>query len=1245
MKRKLYFLVLAALLAALLLPVVVVPASATASMFINQADTGLSIPTGDTYGSYDFGNATYQATKPLDRLPLTFEAWVNIPSSLGGARPGVILGNFNPVADGSFYFHINEGNLPQFNFYDKATGTNHSYKFSNSKIAADAWTHLVLTYDSTAAKISCYINGVFSESKSISGTPMLLEDVNRYTVCLGGTHHWMNYLHFKAGLQDVAAYGSVLSAAEIKAAYENGVDTGREDLILYYDVDSTDIGGDIADASGNGYDLTYSQMWLSESEMAALREAKGFGDYAYSFAVIGDTQSTTYLAPDKLDALYQWIVDNKESKKIEYVIGLGDITENDTAEEWEVAKNAISILDGSLEYSLIRGNHDTLEGGTLFDTHFASNPHYTAQFEQYGGFYEAGSVTNTWRTLQVAKTDWLIVNIDWTPSAEELAWASDVIAAHPEHKVIVNTHRYLNSRGETYDYVDSTWTSLCAKHSNIELLLCGHVSTDDLLVTNTLRADGSAMHAILIDPQKFDQYLGGGLDMIAMFYFNEDGTEFDVEYYSPTRNQYFKTGNQLSINLNEVPDVIIDEVPESPVHILDQNGATLAVYQDLSEALAAFSTLGNAHTIKLNENFTYSTGITLNKSMVLDGNGHTLNFGATAGNLITVSGVTVTLKDLKVFATDTTSSTHAIHTTGAASLTLTNVDITGGTNESGQLLAAGYHAIYVAGASTQLTINSGTYSSYASALYLADVSNTSVINGGKFISAGAISLSSTNKHAATVYAGSNTTLTINGGFFSYVDADPSKYDISTTGSAVQNAYGNSTIATLRINSTSPVIINGGTFLSGNSNASFALYASVKLTINDCNVYGYSWVRTYTAIKNAVINIYGGYFTHNIPGQDNAISHRIAHTIQEFNIYGGTFHLQKSGANTSSGCITTASNGGNTINIYGGSFTVDSTKAAGIIYAAIATTVSVHPKGTAITGADGKATTSTGATFTRNNAGYLFITTVAGNSLTIGAGNTVCLNGGTAIFSWVGTVTVNGGTFILPTGSLATASSGTLTLNSAVIVANKGSLYGDIVLDDYAADIMYGGSSYKVWVKNAASGESAPALESGAALYVSTEIEATSGIRFSTSIAASAIKTLTEAGYTIKGYGTLIAPADYVAMAGKFTVEALSNLSFEGVKYVNIPAVNTLKNEEDGTVTFSGTLVNLKSNTRSYAAVSYIEVTKDGATEYIYSAYDSNANARTAEQIADAMIAANGEYMMLSTAEKAIVDAYAGGIVE
>ena len=54
----------------------------------------------------------------------------------------------------------------------------------------------------------------------------------------------------------------------------------------------------------------------------------------------------------------QWVVENRERLNIAFVAHAGDIVQTDYPEEWEIAQEAMSTLDGKVPYCLCLGDHD-----------------------------------------------------------------------------------------------------------------------------------------------------------------------------------------------------------------------------------------------------------------------------------------------------------------------------------------------------------------------------------------------------------------------------------------------------------------------------------------------------------------------------------------------------------------------------------------------------------------------------------------------------------------------------------------------------------------------------------------------------------------------------------------------------------------------------------------------------------------------------------------------------------------------
>ena len=82
-------------------------------------------------------------------------------------------------------------------------------------------------------------------------------------------------------------------------------------------------------------DVTVEQLRL-------FAEKEPVTDYAYTFAVLPDTQimveNDVLNGQSNTAKMYDWIVANKENKNIQFVFGLGDVTDNNNEAEWTLAQ-------------------------------------------------------------------------------------------------------------------------------------------------------------------------------------------------------------------------------------------------------------------------------------------------------------------------------------------------------------------------------------------------------------------------------------------------------------------------------------------------------------------------------------------------------------------------------------------------------------------------------------------------------------------------------------------------------------------------------------------------------------------------------------------------------------------------------------------------------------------------------------------------------------------------------------------
>ena len=496
----------------------------------------------------------------------TFEAWVYFPKAMDSKSiGGTIIGNYRSYNGARIMLEIYQKGNPRLS-YTNANGTTSYHRFTDVDLRTGTWQHLVIVHDVASTEARCYVNGelkqtltenVVAYSDNALDQKFLIGRDTALRYAEGDGEYWENRKdqYFKGFIKELRLYSDVRSAEEIAADFNGGID--KSELIAAYQLDPEDAYTNLTDLSGNGYDANYKQL-LWEAEYVEPIE----NNYAYSFALVGDTQTVNDQNPEQLKTIYNWIINNKDAKNIQYVIGLGDITEygvdeghknyteSKSNQQWADAKEAITLMDGKLPYSLIRGDgHDGIE---MFNKYFADHEGYTTNIT---GYYEEGRIDNVYHTFKVGEVDYMILCLDHGTKDDVLVWANEVVAAHPNHRVIVTTHQYMRSDGTlsssgtsgnataydpTNNAADGLWDKFLSKHPNISMIICGHSDVDGVIVNKQIADHGNEVTQILVNPQTMDaEYYHGSKGMVAMLYFSADGQNVQVEYYSTIKGTYY----------------------------------------------------------------------------------------------------------------------------------------------------------------------------------------------------------------------------------------------------------------------------------------------------------------------------------------------------------------------------------------------------------------------------------------------------------------------------------------------------------------------------------------------------------------------------------------------------------------------------------------------------------------------------------------------------------------------------------
>ncbi len=277
--------------------------------------------------------------------------------------------------------------------------------------------------------------------------------------------------------------------------------------------------------------------------------------------VFPDTQGEVGGKMELFMSQLNWIVRQKDSLNIPIVLHVGDIVNFDNIGHWENASKGFKVLDSAgIPYALTLGNHDTEaigeNSGSAAPGNVNLNLRKTRKFNSYfpisrfktqQGRYEAGKSDNAWYTFKAGGLDWLVLSLEFCARKGPVDWADTIVAAHPNHNVIILTHYHLNPNGDISErnagYGDLSpyqiYNQLIIKHANILLVLSGHNDTSSW--RNDRGENGNRIYQILQDYQGQD--FGGGY--LRLLEIDTEKNSIAAKMYSPFYNKQKEDGSMI----------------------------------------------------------------------------------------------------------------------------------------------------------------------------------------------------------------------------------------------------------------------------------------------------------------------------------------------------------------------------------------------------------------------------------------------------------------------------------------------------------------------------------------------------------------------------------------------------------------------------------------------------------------------------------------------------------------------------
>jgi 3',5'-cyclic AMP phosphodiesterase CpdA len=285
----------------------------------------------------------------------------------------------------------------------------------------------------------------------------------------------------------------------------------------------------------------------------------------WSFVVLPDTQCYSETYPEVFLSQTEWIVKQRAARNIQFVLHLGDITNNNVHPEWMNARRAMEPLKrAGIPHLMVVGNHDLGpwgSGGTR-------ESHFSDYFIQRNS-RTPGESENAFLTVTVGAAKFLIIGLEFGPRDAVVEWANTVVARFPDHHAILITHAYMYSDSTRYDWAakqrtqtwnpngygvgtnpeqnkwgvndgEQLWQKLVSTHKQFVFTFNGHVLNDGIGHLESRGTNGNAVHQMLVNYQcgvQPDRKNGGG-GFLRIVHVGADGRTVTISDYSPYYDQW-----------------------------------------------------------------------------------------------------------------------------------------------------------------------------------------------------------------------------------------------------------------------------------------------------------------------------------------------------------------------------------------------------------------------------------------------------------------------------------------------------------------------------------------------------------------------------------------------------------------------------------------------------------------------------------------------------------------------------------
>ena len=527
-------------------------------------------------GGVDFrsGIIKYALSERFSETPNTFEAVIKVETDQTGDIGNIFSNEMKERTPMVAYAVNSQGNLTvNWNSYEK------NFSFDKVDLRNGRYTHVAVVRYAERGVFALYVDGKLAQEVSCGAGTDVWQFQRAH--CVGGD--WYADIPkrpFKGFIRQVTVYSRALPAAEVGKDYaEQGSISYRTRDNLMFNAEFSLAG--IAEKYGSTVLVAKDTSMFGNDACLATNdyffEGETFETQDYTFAVLPDLQLLNNHYQSALRYPFDYVINNAESKKIVATFATGDITDgySNHGGVWGNQYPVVAALferlrnEAGITYVAIPGNHDydneckIDHSVTLYNEVFPIDRY--KQWKEWGGSFSDDSIVNSYYLATYGGVDYLVFGLDFGPSDEVLQWCCEITERYPDRRVVAITHGFLNPDSNficpgsfapsDYGWASNTaitindpedmWNKWLKKYPNIFMVVCGHVTCDDVVLREYVGDNGNVVGCFLLNMQAVlqNEALEG---LVGLFGFDERNMQCYINYASSIQRS--NSGNNKLYN-------------------------------------------------------------------------------------------------------------------------------------------------------------------------------------------------------------------------------------------------------------------------------------------------------------------------------------------------------------------------------------------------------------------------------------------------------------------------------------------------------------------------------------------------------------------------------------------------------------------------------------------------------------------------------------------------------------------------